>query len=470
MHRTQLTYLFIILLLAVSAGTATAQSGSEKEEESPFKNDPFFASPISDLLQKPSDTLGADDRPDEVRRYFIRLNESGIDYNGALESGPYKSSGLYSSYPNLPMIHFNRVDALFLGIREERMQWYPDLNLFGIDNIHPHGMIGYSFGQNEWHYTLGLEKFIGKRRHVMVGAEYHKATATDDHWRVGLTETTLTAFTAGYDFIDYYKQQGWGFYALMRTERLFEGGVAFSNDRFTSVDQATGYALFGSGNRYRINPPVEISGGNPVEFVDISALTFSASFNPKRLVLSRHFTFSLNAAWENAGNGLAGSDYAYDKITGELIGYINFEPGGVFKYRLKAGGITGRAPLLKTYELGGIGSLRALPYKAMGGANEMVLSNAEVQFGKTRSYTGDKWIDFDHIMLSIFLDSGWTDYNERLERSGNIFTGFDRFRIKDLRHNAGVSLGSNLVRCELAWDLDNTARAPVFWIRLNPTF
>lgn len=472
MIRKKFLFTSFIFLLTITIGSVNAQSGSEKEEESPFKNDPFFASPLEELLKKP-DTDNNNDSAvvsqDNVKQYVGRLNENGIDYEGALESGPYNSNALYSVYPNMPMIHFNRVNSLFLGIRQERMQWFPNHDLLGIPNVHPHGMIGYSFGQKEWQYTVGLEKLIGRKRRIMVGAEYHKALATDDHWRVGLTETSLTSFFGGYDYLDYYKQQGWGAYLLLRSKRLFEGGIGYSDDRYSSLSKATDFALFGSGNRYRINPPVDIRNEVPVEEIELSNLTFSASFNPKRLVLARHFTLSLNAVWEMADPGIGSSEYSYDKYSSELISYINFEPGGIFKYRLKAGSITGESPFLKQFELGGIGTLRALPYKAMNGGNEMLLSNAEIHFGSP-IYGKKGWVDFDDFYLSLFLDSGWVNYNSDLEDASGPFSGFDTFRFSDLRHNAGIGIGSSLIRCELAWDLNITSRAPVFWIRLNPTF
>lgn len=64
--------------------------------------------------------------------------------------------------------------------------------------------------------------------------------------------------------------------------------------------------------------------------------------------------------------------------------------------------------------MGGIGSLRALPYKSMGAANEMILSNAEIQFGRPDHSRTREWIDFDNFYLSLFLDSGWTSYNGEL--------------------------------------------------------
>jgi len=469
--------LIAVGLIFLFTGPALAQLKPDTTENDPFKNDPFFSAPLKDLLRHPNtdpDSVSESEEHD-TKHFVSQLNEEGLDFRGVIEAGPYNSNPLYSVYPNLPMIHYNRVDALFLGISKERMQWYQDDWLLGIPEIHLQGLIGYSTGQKEWQYTLGMEKYIGRKHHVMIGAEYHNATTTNDNWRVGLNETTLTAFFGGYDYLDYYKQKGWGFYLLTRSNRYFEGGLAFSDDRFNSLSKTTDWALFGSGDRYRPNPPVHSPSFGaltalPSDTANITSLTFSASFNPKRLVLSKGFTFSLTGTAEFADPGIGtDSDFNYQKYTGELISYIHLEPGGVFKYRLRMSTITGESPRFKQLYLGGIGSLRALPYKSMGAGNQMILSNAELQFGSPR-FGSNGWIDFNDFYISLFLDSGWTDYDSRLEDSSNPFGGLDRFKLSDLKHNGGIGIGSSLIRFEMAWDLNNTSRAPVFWVRFNPTF
>ena len=458
-------HFFVLLVLFIPA-IAVAQ---QTDDEDPFKNDPLFTKPLDAFFgNSRSDSHSAS--PKTRVQY---LNDEGLDFDDFLEAGPYNSHPLYGIYPNLPMIHFNRVDALFLGLRKERMQWYDDAEFLGIPNMRPHGMIGYSFGQDEFQYVAGLERFIGFKKHIILGGEYHNATSTDDFWRVGLNETTLTSFAGGYDYLDYYKQKGWGAYLLFRTDRLFEGGIAFSDDRYNSLQQETDFALFGSGGRYRPNPPVELNSGSRVDTLDLSSITLSASFNPKQLLLSRYFTFSLNGSVEFGDPGMGTSDYSYTKYQAEVVSFLNFERGGVFKYRLRAGSITGDAPSVKEFQLGGIGSLRALPYKSLPGArlgdNQMLLSNAEIHFGAPK-FCAEGWIDSDDFFISLFLDSGWTSFSAELEDSNSPFTGFSDFKFADLQHNGGFGLGSSLIRCELAWDLRNTSRAPVFWLRFNPTF
>ena len=463
MRRSILT----IFLLLGCFGIALGQTRTDSTENEPFKNDPFFSAPISSFFnQSKRDTIPSGDG---VKQLVNDLNEEGLDFRGVIEAGPYKSNALYSVYPNLPMIHYNRVNALFLGIKKERMQWYHSDDWLGIPDIRMHGLIGYSTGQRDWQYSLGLEKLVGQNNHIIVGGEYHDAVSTNDEWRVGLNETSLTAFMGGYDYLDYYKQQGWGAYILARSERYFEGGIAFSDDRFSSLSRETDWALFGADDRFRFNPPIDVQNGFLVDAVDISSLTISASFNPKRLLLSRNFTFSISGIAEFGDPGIGtSSDFDYAKYTTELISYVNFEPGGVLKYRLRMSSITGEVPQFKELYLGGIGTLRALPYKSLSG-NQMILSNAELQFGSARSGSGG-WIDFDDFYFSLFLDSGWTDFDPQLVNSKAPLSGFDRFNFAELQHNGGIGLGSSFIRFELAWDLRNTARAPVLWIRFNPTF
>jgi hypothetical protein len=468
--------LFAVLSLPVFGQT------TDNTDEDPFVNNPFFSRPLTDLLKPttpPADTIAVEpekqktsssSKTRETRRFVNRIHNEGIDFGGAFESGPYSSSALYASYPNLPMVHFNRVNGLFLGIKKERMQWYNSSSFLGISNFQPHGMIGYSFGQDEWQYLGGLEKFIGRQRRVLIGAEIYDATTTEDYWRTGLLETSLTSFFAGYDFLDYHKQEGWGMYFLARSRQFFEGGVSYNENKFNNLASSSDYHLFGKNHHYRINPPIDFNGIVPVDTARITNLTFSGQYNPKLLMLSRYFTFSASGKVEVSNPSLASTDYSYKKYSGELAAYVNFEPGSILKYRIMAGSITGDAPLFKEFQLGGPGSMRALPYKSMpfgfNGANKMILSTAELQFGS--SWGQDGWIDLDDFYLSFFLDSGWV--NDHTGSNKLIGDGFENFHVKEMEHNGGIGLGSNTFRAELAWDLRHTSRSPVLWLRFNPTF
>lgn len=438
------------------------------EEEDPFKRDPIFTKPLDQIFQRstgelPDDTSRAFD--EETVKYYVRsVNEDGIDFGGSLESGPYNSNPLFSQYPNLPMIHFNRVNGLFLGLRSERMQWHNYNNFLSVPGIRPHGLIGFGTATGRWEYALGLEKLLGRNEHFMIGAEFHRATATEDFWRVGLIESAFTSLFASYDYPDYFQMEGFGAYGAVRTRRFLEAAISYNVDTFSSLDLQTRYSFFGYQRTYRPNPGIDPS----MDEAKIQRIALGATFNPRKIILARNFTFTASAKVELADNPGFDNDFSYNRYTSELKFYFNFEPGSVLKWRVKGGAITGEAPHFKQFHLGGIGSLRATPYKAFSG-NQTFLSNLEVHFGRITGRP-ENWINFDSFHITLFLDSGWASFNESLKNDPNPFMSRRRIQLKDLKHDAGIGAGSGLLRLELAWPVDNFERSPAVWIRFNPTF
>ncbi|HMB97374.1 MAG TPA: hypothetical protein VKM36_02750 [Balneolaceae bacterium] len=450
--------LFISLLLLP---VAVLSQQTTSEEEDPFKRDPIFNKTLQELLGEKTEEDSADIDP---KRRFRSLQEEGIDFDGALEAGPYNTNPLFNQFPNLPMIHYNRVNGLFLGLKKERMQWHDYGGFFNIARFRPHGLIGYGFASNRWEYAIGLERFIGRENRVMIGAEFRRASATEDHWRVGLIESSLTAFFASYDFPDYHEKDGFGAYVAVRGKRWYEAAFSYNNDDFSTLEVETTFSLFGKRSVFRDNQPIDLS----TDETNIERFNFSLSFNPKRLIMSRYFSFSAMTEIELADNSGFDNQFNYNRYLAEFVFFSNFEPGSVLKWRLRTGSITGEAPLFKQFQLGGIGSLRGSPYKVFTG-NQMLLSNLEVQFGQIAG--GDsEWIDFDSVYFTLFLDSGFSRESESLKGSTNPFNDIGGFSLADLQHDAGVGLGTDLIRAELAWPLKRFGDTPGFWIRFNPTF
>lgn len=455
---TKIKYILLLLLLALSQA-AWAQQSDSLDVDDPFEDDPFFSRPFEDVLKKPpKDWVESED----VKQHVNYLNAYGLDYEISIDGGPYQAPPIYASYPNLPMIHYNRVDGLFLGFRKDRMQWHSDEWLFGIESINPHGLIGYSFGQDEWQYALGLDKvFGGDRKKFIVGAEYHYASTTDDYWRVGLDETSLTALFAAYDYMDYYTQEGYGVYAVYRTPKYLEFGISYNNDEHYSDTLNTRYSFFGRKSEYRPNPLIDEGA--------YESLNLSFRFNPDHIIMAKHFTFEIDGTVELADLGGMDNARMYNRYVGELRLFINLEPATLLKIRTRAGSITGDYPSQREFELGGIGTLRASPFKFMRG-NQMILNNAEMHFGSSDYGYNSEWIDFEDFTLNLFLDSGWMANHTELLDTQDPFTGFDRFAVKNMTHDVGVGLGTNLFRVEAAWPIDHIDKSPVIWFRFNPTF
>ena len=460
--RFSITTICLLLLISV---TAVAQ---QADSDDPFKRDPFFTKPIDELFGHDKEKEEEEDTERERREDFDdvvrRLSTTGIDLGGGLEAGPYYSNALYSQYPNLPTIHYNRVNGLFLGIRKERMQWHRYGNFLDIPQIDVHGLIGWGTASKRWEYAIGLERMFGTSKRLLIGAEYHNASATEDYHRVGLTETSLTAFFAGYDYLDYHKMEGFGIYGVYRTHRWMETAFAYSRDTFSSLEQTTGYTMFGKSGTYRHNPPID----QLADEIDLDIYGFTLSLNPRKVLITNRFTAAGTITAELADNSSSDEEFRYNKYHSEFQLFYNFEPGSVLRWKLQAGGITGNAPDFKDFYLGGIGTLRGSPFKFFKG-NQMLASNIEVQFGRPSNRAGE-WIRDYNLHLLLFLDSGWAREIPEMADSGGPLKGLREFSFSDLQHDAGIGLGTGAVRAELAWPLRTFGSTPVFWIRLNPTF
>lgn len=454
--------IIIILCFFITPLWGYAQTS---DPDDPFERDPIFSQSLDELFgnEKEEDSEDEDEK-DDFDGAVRQLSRSGVDLGGDIEAGPYYSSSLYSQYPNLPTIHFNRINGLFIGYRQERMQWHRYSSFLDIPQIQPHGLIGWGTASKDWEYAIGLEKLIGESRRFLIGGEYHNATATEDYNRVGLIESSLTSFFAGYDYLDYYNMEGFGFYAMYRTRRWVEAGFSYNRDTFSSLEQNTAYSLFGRSSTYRPNPPVdELS-----DEIDLDIYGLSLSLNPRNVLIANKFTMAGSIQAELADNSASDENFRFNKYRSEFRLYYNFEPGSVFKWKLQAGSITGNAPDFKDFYLGGIGTLRGSPFKVFQG-NQMVLSNLEVKFGRP-SHHSSQWLADYNLHILLFLDSGWMAQTPGLLDSTNPFEGFHRFSIPDMQHDAGFGIGSGAFRFELAWPLETFDKSPTLWVRFNPTF
>jgi len=447
----------LILLLSAFAKPSWAQLPDSTHQDDPFRDDPFFTKPVEELVNfNPKDWLNTD----SLGKTYEYLSIKGMD-RGSGSRGIYGSPLIYSMYPLLPANHYNRVDGLTLGFRKDRMRWHSGGWFFNIPSVTPTGFISRSFQSQEWQYGIGLEKYIGKKEHLMIGAEFHDANTTDDYWRAGLNETTLTAFVSSYDFLDYYNTEGFGVYAAFRTKRFFEFGVTYNNDDYESVGQETEFSLFGEDDTFRPNPEVDST--------NIESISFGVSVNPKNVIMSRFFTLQSDIFVELADFDTFGNDFSFNRYEMETKLFFTIDKSTSLNIRLKAGSITGEAPVQRLYELGGIGSLRARGHKAFNNNNQMLLANTELQFRRVDSYNNG-WANWNNLYISLFLDSGWTHFDEQQLNRNNPFKGFAEFNLDDLKNDLGVGFGSNLIRAELAWKTEDFGDSPAFWIRFNPTF
>ena len=460
------TYLILLVpLLVIIPGILFAQQADSTQTDTttaqvddPFENKPLFTKPAKELVKKPpSEWIEKED----VQRAYRSISQSGLDFKDTFGTGAYNSPLVYNLYPVLPVVHYNRVNGFTLGLQKDRMKWHSGNWLFDIPGITWTGGASYAFGLDEWQYRIGLEKYFGRREHVMMGAEFHDATTTDDHWRVGLNETTLTSLITSHDFLDYYNQDGFGLYAAFRTDRFWEFSVSYNDDDYESLQQQTEFSMFGKDKSFRPNPAVDST--------NIQSLSFAASFNPKKLIVSKIFTLTTDVLVELGDISSFDNEFEFNRYELESKLFFRIDRSTTLNIRVKAGSITGNAPQQRLYELGGIGTLRTRGFKEFRGNNQMLLANTELQFGQP-DWTDNGWIDLSSLYLSLFVDSGWTQFEDSQLKRTNPLKGFRKFNLDDLKNDFGVGIGSNLFRFEIAWPTEDFGRSPSLWIRLNPTF
>lgn len=394
--------------------------------------------------------------------YSVDLYE-GLDTGFYTESNFGVKNPIYSAFPVNSMLHYNRVDGLFIGYQEEKMEWN-NSNFLNVENVDLHGLIGFSTALGGIQYSLGAEKSIGDhRKWWLIGGEFYHSTSTEDYWRTGIFENSVTALLTGFDYMDYQQNDGFGFYTMLKPFRDLELGLAYNNQTVSTLDQQTDFSVFSRYSDWRPNPAID----SQFDQIGQQHITLGITLNPYGIRSNTVFQTTLSAKAELANIEKFNNDFRYNSFQAEAKSFLRLDNSTVLKWRLMAGSITGIAPDYKNFALGGIGSMRAFGYKMMKG-NQMLLSNLELEFGSS-GHQGDNWPDLSHTTISIFVDSGFSEFSPSLEISGNPLANYD-ISFSDLSHNIGMGLGLGFLKLEVAKPISGIGGQSVFWIRLNPTF
>jgi cytoskeletal protein CcmA (bactofilin family) len=122
-----------------------------------------------------------------------------------------------SDFPR-PLITYDRVDGLTLGVRLPTREWWRcKRHQFAVL-----GKGGYSFASKRWQYQVGLERGIVEDFGLSIGAELHDVTETEDRWIIDDEENSLAAALLKEDFRDYYRRDG---YSVYRSGKQYKLGV-----------------------------------------------------------------------------------------------------------------------------------------------------------------------------------------------------------------------------------------------------
>lgn len=426
-----------------------------QNDDDPFADDPLFNKPTRDWFSADRITRVVKQRRDRI------IRQSGVDDSYHDLTGYSSKPGFAALSSVKPMIRFNRVDGVTLGLSTDELDWNQR------DRFSPFGTLQYAFAREEWLYTLGAERLFGFDRSFKAGIEFHRTTDSDDGFRVGWNETSLTAFLAGYDYMDYYGRQGTSIYSVYNAWDAAEFTLMYRTDDIYNLERNTRYTMFGHKNTYRDNPAILIGA----DTARVSQVVAGLRLNPRDKMLFPRFSASLDVLAQ-LGKSIDGldSDYAYDKLETELRALFIIDSAAALKIRARAGQIVGNPTQNAFFYLGGPGTVRSMAFKEQSGT-AMALLNAELLLGEENNRRGD-WLDemfdLDELQFKVFFDAGWVNSDPIIPQEFG--TGFDSFSLDQLNTSLGVGINLSTVRFELAWPTKDLAGTPALWVRLNPSF
>jgi hypothetical protein len=298
---------------------------------------------------------------------------------------------------------------------------------------------------------------------IELGAEGYTLTDTKDQWIISQNENTASALLIHEDFRNYFERKGFTIHTAYYLKHDYWKGeltLAYLADSYDSLANKTDWALFGGNKKFRANPAIDpgkmrsvmLSGG-------ISTVTKTSRAQEGWSLFG-----SAEFAKKNWGSEFEFYQYIFDLRRFQPLGrYENFN------VRVRVGTASGALPPQKEYELGGLGTMNAFPFKSDIG-NRMMLVNME--FILNGNVLDDlnfwpTWI-FQHVNIILTSDAGFTRTARPCAGAAQAFGGM---KLNEFQHNFGIALGNRTgsYRIGFAWRTDRPA--PVqFLLRFNRPF
>lgn len=364
-----------------------------------------------------------------------------------------------------PLARYNRVDALYGGIKHERRY---------VDNrISSSVFAGYSTGYGEGTFSYGAKLGwwpLKNTRRFAVFSEYKAGTET--RYNSDMFNPVLTSVVPlfGYaDYFDYYRNEGIEVGAAYRP-RDFYGSFRFTYkyEDHSAISYKTSYDIIGRDNFQRPNSYINEGRLSAVE------ITWSEGEDKKALGAIGADDFSLSV--EHSATFM-GSSWDYTRFKIDL--YRSFETfyqrrffPNTLDMRLNAGTYIGDLPIQKNEVLdvaqgvftpfGAFRAKRFIPYE---GASYVAL-NAEHNF-KSVPLEMLGWRKATQTGLSVIAFGGigktWVQQQQVNEFKSRY--GFGPSTTEDWHMEAGLSLSNifNLFRADVAYRIDD----PGFYVGVS---
>lgn len=338
------------------------------------------------------------------------------------------------------LLRYNRVEGGFIGFREPREHYHN----WRMGHLRPFGEIGYGFENKDLRYQIGGQLSTLSSLNLFLGGEYHDFTDTQDAWLVSESENSVNALFVKKDFFDYYRRNGFSFFAVQELTRDFKIKVEYRNDDYSNMFNTSNWSLFRGGHDFRLNPLID--EGN------MRSLSFSINLDTRYDARTPESGWYLNGTAEFAGQ-FAGQklngDFNFDRYIIDLRRYQSLSYSENLDLRVRVGSSRGNIPEQFLFDLGGVSTLPGYNFKEFTG-DRMVLFNSEYRTDGEWLFD-DIWF-LDHFHYILFANTGLAWFAQDTSSPFN----FDNFELSDLKTDIGIAVANRdgNVRVNFARRLD----------------
>ncbi|MBI4417721.1 MAG: hypothetical protein HY563_03015, partial [Ignavibacteriales bacterium] len=362
------------------------------------------------------------------------------------------------------LYHFNRAEGHFLGLGSEKKYFWD-----GSRSVSPYGFIGWGFKSHRWRGLIGIDRQFSlatsdeNAGHILeLGAEGHSLTDSKESWIIGTNENTAAAVLIHEDFHDYFQREGFSLHAgyyYRKGDIQTQLRIEFAGDRYESLERRTEWSIFGGKKVFRPNPPVDEG--------HMRSVIIRPGFSTVERTSRGQHGWCMYATAEIADKRLGG-DFSFSTLVADVRRYQPISRYDDLNIRIRMGTSGGRLPAQRVFEMGGLGTLHARPYKSDAG-NRMILLNAEYILNADIFNDLDFWPSwlFSRINLIFIADAGFT---RSVPRDFGWTEGFDAIQLSDFKNDMGfgVSNRAGSWRVGFVWQTDRKAPAKFFFRFTRP--
>jgi hypothetical protein len=287
--------------------TGRSLDGEQSARSIPLNEEESEAFASIDSTQTVQDAF----QPTGLLSNFVSDSESGES-----DDPP---SGFFSRLSLSPQLHFNRVEAVYAGLR-------PDFRL--TRGLRLRGLLGLASSNNELSYGVGFryrspvlaESSYGRPRVLLEGGYRNDVRSRIPSYIYPRLLSSAAMLSGGADYHDYYKRErlelktGILFNDGILSGRRLRSSIGIATENQSSLSARSSYS-FAGGVQQRANPAIEEGRLNSL------LLSFGTSDTPVDFGFAGSNTAMLNV--EHADKSLLGGDFSFTRYEGRVDLRVN---------------------------------------------------------------------------------------------------------------------------------------------------